>query len=59
MQPRVQGDPAADPRLLLFDAYHDEYRGVVCVVQLVDGAVTRGDRVTSLATGDSHDVLEV
>jgi len=55
----LQGRPEGDPRLLLFDAYHDEYRGVVCLVQLRDGAVRQGDRLTSLATGDSHDVLEV
>ena len=55
----TQGNPVGDPRLLLFDAYHDEYRGVVCVVQLVDGSVARGDRVTSMATGDSHELLEV
>ena len=55
----LQGSPAGDPRLLLFDAYHDEYRGVVCLVQLRDGSVAQGDRLTSMATGDSHDVLEV
>ena len=54
-----QGRPEGDPRLLLFDAYHDEYRGVVCLVQLRDGSVRQGDRLTSIATGDSHDVLEV
>ena len=46
-------------RMLLFDAYHDEYRGVICLVEVVDGALRLGDRVQAMSTGDLHDVLEV
>ena len=45
--------------MLLFDAYHDEYRGVVCLVEVVDGRVERGDRVTALSTGEGYEVQEV
>ena len=48
-----------DLRMLLFDAYHDEYRGVICLVEVVDGALKLGDRVQAMSTGDLHDVLEV
>lgn len=26
-------------RILLFDAYHDEYRGVICLIEVIDGEV--------------------
>jgi translation elongation factor EF-4 len=37
--------------MLLFDAYHDEYRGVVCLVEVLDGRVQKGDRITAASTG--------
>ena len=49
--PPPQGDPAGDLRMLLFDAYHDEYRGVVCLVEVLDGRVQKGDRITAASTG--------
>lgn len=45
--------------MLLFDAYHDEYRGVVLVVEVVDGAVEVGMRVAMASTGAAYEVLEV
>jgi len=45
--------------VLLFDAYHDEYRGVVCLVTAVDGALRKGDKLRSAATGAEHEALEV
>ena len=49
--PPPQGDPSGDLRMLLFDAYHDEYRGVVCLVEVLDGRVQKGDRITAASTG--------
>ena len=45
--PPPPGDPDAPTRMLLFDAYHDEFRGVVCQVAVVEGGVKRGDRIVS------------
>ncbi len=53
------GDPAGDLRLLLFDAYHDAFRGVVCLVEVVDGALRAGDRLTAASTGETYDASEV
>ena len=57
--PPPTGDVEANTRLLVFDAYHDEYRGVVCLVNVVDGSLRKGDRIVSKASGDSWDVIEV
>lgn len=53
------GDVNGKLRVLLFDAYHDEYRGVICLVEIIDGSLREGMRVTSAATQQSYDVLEV
>ena len=54
-----RGDPAGDPRVLLFDAFHDVFRGVVCLVEVVDGTLRVGDRVTAASSGETYDVAEV
>ncbi|GFR41154.1 hypothetical protein Agub_g1818, partial [Astrephomene gubernaculifera] len=54
-----RGNPSAPLRLLLFDAFHDEYRGVVLLVEVVDGAVSVGEKVAMASTGSSYEVLEV
>jgi translation elongation factor EF-4 len=57
--PPPPGDPGKPLRALLFDAYHDEYRGVICLLEIVDGALQKGDRVTAASTEESYDILEV
>lgn len=57
--PPPRGDPAAPLRALLFDAYHDEYRGVVCLLEVVDGELRKGDRVRAASTGLTYDVSEL
>lgn len=57
--PAPGGDIAASPRLFLFDAYHDEYRGVICMIEVIDGKVSKGDRITSVMSGETYEVLEV
>ncbi|MEW5309621.1 MAG: hypothetical protein WDW38_001499 [Sanguina aurantia] len=54
-----QGDPEGPLRMLLFDAFHDAYRGVVCLVEIVDGSVSVGDKVQALSTGEEYEVQEV
>ncbi|EFJ51989.1 hypothetical protein VOLCADRAFT_72951 [Volvox carteri f. nagariensis] len=53
------GDPSAPLRMLLFDAFHDEYRGVVMLVEVVDGRVEVGMRVAMASTGTAYEVQEV
>ncbi|GJP46652.1 hypothetical protein CLOM_g5917 [Closterium sp. NIES-68] len=57
--PPPPGDPAAPLRALLLDAHFDEYRGVVCHVAVVDGAIREGERVAVAGMGMSYDVGEV
>jgi len=57
--PAPGGEPDDALRALVFDSYYDTYRGVVCYVRVVDGALTRGAAVEFMATGQRAEVDEV
>jgi GTP-binding protein LepA len=57
--PAPTGDPEAPFRALIFDSKFDQYRGVVALVRVVDGAVRTGDRIRFLSTGGTYEVTEV
>ena len=56
---RPSGDPDAPLRALIFDSKFDQYRGVVALVRVVDGAVRAGDAIRFLSTGKRYEVTEV
>jgi GTP-binding protein LepA len=49
--PAPAGDPDAPLRALIFDSYFDAYRGVVALVRIVDGTLSKGERIKLMATG--------
>ena len=57
--PPPAGNPDAPLRALIFDSKFDQYRGVVALVRVVDGAVKPGDAVRFLSTGTRSEVTEV
>ena len=57
--PPPSGDPDGNFRALIFDSKFDQYRGVVCLVRVVDGQLKAGDRVQFLSNGVTHEVTEV
>ena len=57
--PAPQGDPAAPLKALLFDSWYDPYRGVVCMVRVVDGTIRTGDKIRFMASGRTYEVAEI
>ena len=41
-------------RVLLFDSWYDDFRGVLCLVQVLDGELRLGHRLVSAATGREY-----
>jgi GTP-binding protein LepA len=57
--PPPQGDPDAPLKALIIDSWFDNYVGVVSLVRIVDGRLSKQDRIRVMATGRSHQVSEV
>src|ERR1051325_5581184 len=57
--PAPKGDAEGDLRALLFDSWYDSYRGVMCLVRVVDGEIRKGTRVKFLSTGRVYEVTEM
>lgn len=57
--PPPSGKVDAPARVLLFDAQHDPFRGVVCHVCVVDGSVREGEALVSAATGERLEISEL
>ncbi|KAK4306724.1 hypothetical protein Pmani_021467 [Petrolisthes manimaculis] len=46
-------------RILLFDSWFDRYRGVVCLILVVDGSMKKGDYITSSHSGKTYEVKDL
>ncbi len=57
--PPPQGDAAAPLMALLFDSWYDPYRGVVCMVRVVEGSLRTGDKVLFMSSRRTYPVDEL
>ncbi len=57
--PSPHGDENAPTRALLIDSWYDSYLGVVILVRVVDGKLTRGQKIKFLATGAEYTVDKI
>lgn len=57
--PPPPGKSDSPMRMLLLDSYYDEYKGVICHVAVVDGMLHKGDKISSVATGQAYEVFDV
>jgi len=59
--PPPQGDPEKVLQALIFDSHYDSYRGVITYVRIIDGTITKGQKIRFLKTGTgvTHEVLDL
>jgi GTP-binding protein LepA len=57
--PPPHGDPDAPARALIFDSVYDTYRGVITYVRVVDGRLTKRERMLMMSTQTVHETLEL
>jgi translation factor GUF1, mitochondrial len=54
-----QGSQGKPLRTLLVDSWYDNYVGVVALVRVFDGTLSKGQRIVSAHTGRKYEVSEV
>jgi GTP-binding protein LepA len=57
--PAPVGVADAPARAMIFDSVYDAYRGVVTYVRVVDGQLSRRERIQMMSTGAAHELLEI
>ncbi|RKS73881.1 GTP-binding protein LepA [Motilibacter peucedani] len=57
--PAPTGRAEGPARALIFDSVYDAYRGVVTYVRVVDGHLSKRERILMLSTKATHEMLEV
>ena len=57
--PAPKGDARAALKALLVDSWYDAYLGVVVLVRIFDGMLTRGQRIRLMLTGGSYQIDRV
>lgn len=57
--PAPVGVKDAPARAMIFDSVYDSYRGVVTYVRVVDGQLTKRERISMMSTGATHELLEI
>ena len=57
--PPPKGDPKATARGLIFDSHYDDYRGVVIYVRMVDGTLTKGQKIQLMGNGREFQISDL
>ncbi len=54
--PPPTGTPTEPTRALVFDSWFDPYVGAIMLVRVIDGQLTKGQRIRMMAAGGEHEV---
>lgn len=57
--PAPGGDPHGPLRAMVFDSHYDDYRGAITYVRVMNGTVTRGQKIRLLRAGVTHEAIEI
>jgi len=57
--PPPEDSRTAPLRALIFDSYYDPYRGVIVYFRVIDGTVSKGDKIKFMNTKHETDVIDL
>ena len=57
--PAPRGNPGGPPRAMIIDSWFDNYVGVVMLVRVVDGSLSKGERIRMMATNTVYGIEQM
>ena len=57
--PPPRGNPDGPPRAMIVDSWFDNYVGVVMLVRVVDGSLSKGERIRMMATNTVYGIEQM
>src|SRR5438067_231627 len=57
--PPPRGDPSAPTRALIFDSIYDDYRGVITYVRVIDGELSKGQKIRFMGNGKEYQINDL
>jgi GTP-binding protein LepA len=57
--PAPRGNPNGPPRAMIVDSWFDNYVGVVMLVRVVDGSLSKGERIRMMATNTVYGIEQM
>jgi GTP-binding protein LepA len=57
--PAPTGSADGKSRAMIFDSVYDSYRGVVTYIRVIDGQLSKRERILMMSTGAVHELLEI
>ncbi len=57
--PAPKGGDDHPTKALIFDSYFDMYRGVVILVRMFEGTLSKGEKIRMLSTGKDYEIEEI
>jgi GTP-binding protein LepA len=57
--PAPKGNPEGPPRAMIIDSWFDNYVGVVMLVRVVDGSLSKGERIRMMATNTVYGIEQM
>ncbi|MFY8089613.1 MAG: translation elongation factor 4 [Chitinophagaceae bacterium] len=57
--PAPKGDPNAPLQALIFDSVFNSFRGIIIYYRIMNGTITKGQKVKFIATGQEYDAQEI
>ena len=57
--PAPKGNPDAPLKALIFDSMYDSFRGIIAYYRIIDGKITKNDKIKFMATGHDYFADEV
>ncbi len=57
--PPPRGNPIGPPRAMIIDSWFDNYVGVVMLVRVVDGSLSKGERIRMMATNTVYGIEQM